>query len=81
MPSKIIIYDCGCVPTRPKEQSCRSFGTRWRIYTSLDQNGMAIKLILRCRDCGRIRHFVLSGKNPVLIQYSKLESEDKDELV
>ena len=75
--SKIEIYDCGCVVTRPKEQSCRSFGTRWRAYTSLSKDGSIAKLLLKCRDCGRLRHFVLTGKNPAMIQY--MDKEEGDE--
>lgn len=67
--STITIFDCGCVPSRPKEPTCKSYGTRWRAYIT------ANKILLKCRDCGRIRHFILSGNNPVIIQYG-----DKEEL-
>lgn len=76
----INIYDCGCVSSRPKEQSCRAYGTRWRVYTSIGKDGNAVKIILRCRDCGRIRHFTLTGLNPVLIQYSKGEDTNDEEI-
>jgi hypothetical protein len=38
----------------------------------------AIKIMLRCRDCGRIRHFNLTGINPVVIQYTKKELGDEE---
>lgn len=47
------IYDCGCVKTRPKEQSCKTYGTRWRAYITTRH------LILRCRDCARVHEFEL----------------------
>jgi len=69
----ISIYDCGCVPSRPKEQSCRTYGTRWRVYTTIG------KIVLKCRDCGRVRHFLLKGNNnPVLIQYGEKEVEGEE---
>lgn len=72
----VSIYDCGCVITRPKEQSCRSYGTRWRVYIAINKGDVAGKIMLKCRDCGRMRHFVLTGVNPVMIQYQKLEEID-----
>jgi hypothetical protein len=82
MPTKIEIYDCGCVTSRPKEESCRSFGTRWRLYLSLNPSGGAIKIICKCRDCGRVRHFELdkSKQNPTLIQYQEVEKDGKEEV-
>lgn len=74
----IEIFDCGCVINRPKEASCKSYGTRFRIYTSINKDGVAIKLLLKCRDCGRMRHFVLQGNNPVLIQYLGKDLIDLD---
>jgi len=72
--STITIYDCGCVTHRPKEQSCKTYGTRWRVYMTVDKQGNILKMLLKCRDCGRLRHFLLSANNPVLIQY-----QDKEE--
>lgn len=78
----INIFDCGCVETRPKEQSCRSYGSRWRVYIAIDKNTVPVKLILRCRDCGKVRHFILSGQNPALIQYTgKQEGDYYDQMV
>jgi hypothetical protein len=45
MKETIFIYDCGCVPSRPTENTCKSYGTRWRVYKT------PTKIILRCRDC------------------------------
>jgi uncharacterized protein CbrC (UPF0167 family) len=70
------IYDCGCT-SRPQEQSCKTYGTRWRVLVALDFDGNATKLLLRCRDCGNTRHFNLLGRNnPVLIQYGNKEDEE-----
>lgn len=78
MPTRISIFDCGCVPSRPKEQTCNSYGTRWRAYLTLNNEGNAIKVLLKCRDCGRIRHFALLGvNNPILIQYGSKGDDDK----
>jgi hypothetical protein len=49
----IAIYDCGCVVSRPTDQNCKSYGTRWRVYTT------AIHVIMKCRDCGKMHHFEL----------------------
>ena len=76
----INIFDCGCVLGRPKEQSCRSYGTRWRVYCSTTPDGRFKKILLKCRDCGRLRHFVLTENNPVLIQYGKIETIDEEAL-
>ena len=65
----IQIYDCGCVITRPKEASCKTYGTRWRVYVT------GLKILLKCRDCGRLRHFVLKVDSPVLVQYTEKEEE------
>lgn len=59
----IQIYDCGCVPSRPKEQSCRSYGTRWRVYMT------AKSMKLRCLDCNRLRSFDLIPMGPQTIRY------------
>lgn len=75
------IYDCGCVETRPREQSCRAFGTRWRVYVAISKGLLPTKILLKCRDCGRMRHFQLSGINPVMIQYMDKEGVDLYELV
>jgi hypothetical protein len=73
-PPRIMIFDCGCVPSRPQEESCHSYGTRWRAYVTKG------KILLKCRDCGRIRHFVVTSTSPVLIQYSaREESNDRED--
>ena len=72
----IEIYDCGCVVSRPKESSCKSYGTRWRIYVAVTKDEVAAKLLLKCRDCGRMRHFVLSGNNPAIVQFGPKEEID-----
>lgn len=48
-----VIFDCGCRPGRPKDVSCKSYGTRFRVYTT------STHVILKCRDCGRMFHFEL----------------------
>lgn len=64
-----LIYDCGCIPSRPKETSCNSYGTRWRVYESKHY------IILRCRDCGRLHHFQLLKTGVQVVQMG-----DKNEL-
>lgn len=51
---RIIIFDCGCVPSRPKEQSCNTYGTRWRAYIT------PTMVMLRCRDCGKRYNFKIN---------------------
>ena len=71
--AKIEIYDCGCVKTRPKEQSCKSYGTRWRAY-------LTIKFVkLKCRDCGRLHSFQLQREGVQTIQWMELKDEEDDE--
>lgn len=77
MAGNTTIYDCGCVISRPKEYSCKKYGTQWRLYISVDKAGIPLSIVARCRDCGRARHFKLSGLNPVMIQYMDKE-EDED---
>lgn len=79
MGTRIQIFDCGCCVSRPKEQSCTSYGTRWRVYISTDKTGKILKILLKCRDCGRLRHFALGPNNPVLIQYQDKEMVIGDE--
>ena len=67
---KIEIYDCGCVPTRPKDPSCNTYGTRWRLYITVN----SIKA--KCRDCGRMHTFVLARPGVQTVQY--LRGEDKN---
>lgn len=45
------VYDCGCVPSRPQDSSCKNYGTRWRAFRT------PYKVILRCRDCGKSHVF------------------------
>ena len=45
------LFDCGCVSSRPR--SATTYACRWRIYRSLNF------LVLKCRDCGRMRYFEL----------------------
>lgn len=73
----IQIYDCGCVESRPKNQHCKSYGTRWRNYLGLNYEGQATKIIMKCRDCGRVRHFILlNTKQPSIIQYGTKDEEE-----
>ena len=72
----INIYDCGCVVSRPRTATCNTYGTRWRVYTTMGMSSTLLKIVLKCRDCGRVRHFVLAGtNNPVMIQYGQVEEE------
>jgi hypothetical protein len=65
---KISILDCGCVLHRPKESSCKNYGTRWRVYNT------DYRIMLKCRDCGRILKFMLKHKlNPQLKEYENRE--------
>ena len=61
------IYDCGCVVSRPKETSCKSYGTRWRVYISTKF------VILKCRDCARRHHFQLLKPEVQMIQMGNRE--------
>jgi len=71
-----MIFDCGCCEARPKEQSCKAYGTRWRNYISINEQGIPLKILMKCRDCGRMRHFDLNGKtNPSIIQYMGKEED------
>lgn len=70
--AKIQIYDCGCVATRPKDPSCATYGTRFRVYHTVNY------VMLKCRDCGRIHHFALSKPNVQLIRYTGRETEEDD---
>jgi hypothetical protein len=67
------IYDCGCVVNRPKEASCKAFGTRWRVYISRNF------IILKCRDCGRRHKFQLVRNGVQMIQFGLKEEEDGNE--
>ena len=67
------IYDCGCVPSRPKDQSCKMYGTRWRVYVAVSQ------INLKCRDCGRMHVFVLQKSGAQMIRYmDKEEGVDEE---
>lgn len=69
----IWIYDCGCVASRPKEQSCKSFGTRWRVYLTPKS------LRLKCRDCGRMHFFELAKAGVQITRFEGKEEMDKNE--
>jgi len=72
----INIYDCGCVQSRPREQSCKNFGTRWRVYVT------KLHIILKCRDCGRLHHFELRRPGIQVMMFGVVEEltqEEKDE--
>lgn len=71
----IFIYDCGCVISRPKDPSCRSYGTRWRVFLT----SKCIKL--KCRDCGRIHSFDLLKPGVQRIGFEGAEEMDKDGVV
>lgn len=66
------IFDCGCIPSRPKEASCRSYGTRWRCFLT----SKTVKL--KCRDCGRIYTFALSREGIQTTHFDGREEMDRD---
>ncbi len=72
-PTKISIYDCGCVSTRPKDPSVKSYGTRWRAYITR----LAVKL--KCRDCGRVHTFELKKEGVQMIKFGDKNSEEEYE--
>lgn len=69
----MIVYDCGCVESRPRVITCKSFGTRWRAYTS-EQH-----VILKCRDCGRMQHFELRRPGVQVTMFGNQEPETIEE--
>jgi hypothetical protein len=73
--TKIMIFDCGCVPSRPKTAGCKSYGTRWRIY-KIQKDSVITGLHLRCRDCGREYTLALSVPGIQNIRYVKPEEDE-----
>jgi hypothetical protein len=70
MTINISIFDCGCVPNRPKESSCKSYGTRWRVF-------LATKVIkLKCRDCGRVYNFDLVREGVQRTEFDRYDGYD-----
>jgi hypothetical protein len=59
--NKIMIYDCGCVKSRPHKPSCKSYGTRWKVYKTPNY------LILKCRDCNKKHVFEIKNDNVRLV--------------
>ena len=68
------LFDCGCVPSRPRNATV--FACRWRVYRS---SGL---LVLKCRDCGKMRYFELRRPWEDISQFdrSELGIDAEDEL-
>ena len=69
------LFDCGCVVSRPK--SATVFACRWRAYRSTNL------LVLKCRDCGKMRYFELRRPGEDIAQFDRSElnmDEEVDEL-
>jgi hypothetical protein len=57
------LFDCGCVQSRPRTATV--FACRWRVYRSLNF------IVLKCRDCGRVRHFALRRVDEEVCGYDR----------
>jgi hypothetical protein len=77
MLSKISIYDCGCVISRPKVSTCKTYGTRWKVFIT------SYTIRLKCRDCGRVHNFELRRNGVQTIQWMEVvdEEDELDEMV
>lgn len=66
-----MMYDCGCVISRPKDS--KYFASRWRIYMSQNM------IMLKCKDCGRVHHFELKKPYSSVTSYSYKEDVESGE--
>ena len=68
-----VMFDCGCVTTRPRDS--KYFASRWRIYMSMNM------IMLKCKDCGRVHHFELKKPYSVITSYSCREAVESGEII